>query len=200
MLKGKCIECSNKGFATLIFDGFKPVIGGIYKLIDITKGTLSQNNTFHDLIEILYDFMLKTDCFIIEDNGIIYDLSCSDPKELKNIVKAKYGKSFEKIFYADLNDNGKPILLECDCYELLPEHVKKDFKEGNKQRLKGKLFSWSDYTKANRKTVISRLLFIMDRYGVDDNKYLELRKYFDDKEISYINKIASKFEGEIKGE
>ena len=196
MLKGKCIECSNKGFATLIFDSLKPVIGGIYKLIDITKGTLAQNNTFHDLVELLYDFMLKTDTFIIDDNEIIYDLRCSDPKNLKEIIKAKYGKSFEKVFYADIVNN-KPVLLECDCYELLPQHVKMDFIDGNKQRLKGKLFSWSDYTQANRKTTISRLLHIMDRFGVDSPKYIELRSYFDDKEIAYINRVSNKFDGRI---
>ncbi len=198
MLKGKCIECSDKGFATLLFEGLKPVIGGIYKLIDITKGTLAQNNTFHDLVELLYDFMLKTDTFIIEDNNVIYDLSCSDSKELKNIIKAKYGKSFEKIFYADILNN-KPVIIECDCFELLPEHVKADFKEGNKARLKGKLFSWSDYTQSNRKTTISRLTYIMDRFGVDTHKYLELRKYFDNKEVAYINKVSAKFHGQIIG-
>jgi len=199
LLKGKCIECSDKGFATLVFDGLKPIIGKVYKLIDITKGTLAQNNTFHDLVELLYDFMLKTDTFMIEDDGIIYDLKCSDPKELKNIIKAKYGKSFEKVFYADIVDN-KPVIKECDCFELLPQHVKLDFKEGNKARLKGKLFSWSDYTQSNRKTTISRLLYVMDRFSVDSPKYLELRSYFDDKEVKYINRIADKFNGQIIGE
>ncbi len=198
MLKGKVIECSGKGFATLLFEGFKPVVGGIYKLIDITKGTLAQNNTFHDLIELLYDFMLKTDCFVVEDNEIVYDLRCSDSKNLKEIIKAKYGKSFEKVFYADIINN-EPVILECDCFALLPQHVKNNFKEGNKARLKGKLFSWSDYTQSNRKTTISRLLHIMDRFGVDTQKYLDIRKNFDDKEVKYINRVANKFDGQIIG-
>lgn len=197
-IKGSCIKCSGNT-ATLSFKGLTPVLHGIYKLIDITKGTLAQNNTFHDLVDILYNYMLSTNTYIIEDGGIIYDLSCSDPKQLKDIIKAKYGKSFEKVFYADIID-GKPVILECDCYELLPMHVKEDFKDGNKARLKGKLFSWADYTQANRKTVISRLLYIMELFGVDTPDYRELRSYFDEKELKYINKVSNKFNGKIIGE
>ena len=49
------------------FDDKKPVIGRKYKLIDITDKTLEQNGTFHDLIDILFDFMLKMDLFILEN-------------------------------------------------------------------------------------------------------------------------------------
>ena len=198
-LFGKCLECSDKGFATLLFEGIKPIIGHIYKVIDITHGTLAQNNTFHDLIHIFYDYMLKNDNYVVESGGITFDLRCDTPEKLKGIIKQRYGKGFLKFYYADILD-GKPVIMEADTYDLIPDYAKVDFANGNRRRIIGKLLSWSKYTLSNRKTTISRLMYIMDIFGVDSPKYLELRSYFDDKELKYINRVSNKFNGKIIGE
>ena len=103
-LHGKCIECSDKGVATFHITGTKPEIGKPYYLKDATKKTNAQNNTLHDILEIFFKWMLKNDMFIYNNDGAIFDLSCADEDELKNIMKQRYGAGFEKIFYA--NDKG----------------------------------------------------------------------------------------------
>ena len=198
MLKGKCLECSNKGFATLIFEGLKPIIGRKYKLIDITDKTLEQNGTFHDLIDMFYDFMFKNDLFILKDDGMTYNFKCENPDNLKDIFKQRYGRGFKQIKYADIVDD-KLVMIGVPCYNDVPIHVKADFENGNRHRIEGKLYSWSTYSISQSKQTISRLIMMMDKFGVDTQKYLDMRKDFDQKEINYINRVVKNFDGQVLG-
>ena len=175
MIKGKCIKCDGN-IVTLLLDAGNIAIGKLYKLIDVSLGTLAQNSTFHDLIHLFYDWMLKNDMFIIEDDGIIYDRKCSEPEELKGKIKQKWGKGSECYYYADLNKKGEPILVKAVTFNDIPLYARDNFIQGNKQRIIAKLFSWADYTLSNRKQTISYLITIMDRFGVDTPKYLDMRK------------------------
>ena len=85
-LHGKCIECSDKGFATFYITGTLPEIGKHYYIKDATKKTNAQNNTLHDVLTIFFKWMLERDIFKIEDDGKVFDLSCADVDELKNII------------------------------------------------------------------------------------------------------------------
>ncbi len=191
MLKGKCKKISESEFIfTFLKD--KPIEGRDYILEDLTEGTNAQNSLFHEILQQFYKWMLKTDTFIIEDDGIIYDLRCSDWYNLKDKLKAKYGKGFSKIKYADII-NEKPKLCTADSFNDLPMHVREDFKDGNRERVEGKLVSWADYSKNQRRQLLDITLLIMDKFCVDSNDYIELREELGKKSDKYLNKLRKKF-------
>lgn len=195
MLKGLCVEIGDQMAKIKLFDCLL-IVGRKYKLVDITNKTLEQNGTFHDLIDIFYDFMFKMDLFILEDDGIVYNLKCDSPDTLKDIFKQRYGRGFYEIKYADIVDD-QIVMIGVPHYNDLPIHVKADFENGNRHRIEGKLYSWSTYSISQSKQTISRLIMVMDKFGVDTKKYLDMRKGFDKKELDYINRVTNKFDGRI---
>ncbi len=201
MLKGKCIECSDKGFATLLFNSNKPKVGSEYILEDLSEGTNAQNKLFHEILQQFYKWMLKTDTFIVNDNGIDYDLRCGEWEELKDLLKARYGRKWSHINYVN-NDmemisitKKKPKGWEgkYDPISLIPDYVWNDFNNGNKKRIKQVLYSWGDYNKDQRRQLLDITLLIMDKFGVDSKDYLELREELDTKSDKYLQKLRSKF-------
>ncbi len=201
MLKGKCIDCSDKGFATIVFNKDKPKINTEYLLEDLSEGTNAQNKLFHEILKQFYWWMFKNDTFIIEDNDIVYNLTSADPDELKDIMKARYGRKWSNINY--VNDKLEMVSIPkkkpknwkgvYNPISLIPDYVWKDFNNGNKKRIKQVLISWGDYNKDQRRELLDITLLIMDKFGVDSNDYIELREELDKKSDKYLNKLRKKF-------
>jgi hypothetical protein len=192
-IKGLCIE-SGEGIARFSFSDSMPLAGKTYILEDITEGTSPQNKTFHEILRIFYTWMLENDFFMLEDYGITYDLRCTGWKDLKKKLKRAFGRGFERIVYV----NDKFQMIEAADETEVPMYVMEDLRtNGNTKRVKGDLWSWSDYGLIHRRNLIGTTLLLMDRFGVDTKKYQDMRKCFDKKTLSYIAKMQVKFSGKV---
>lgn len=189
MIKGLCIE-SGKGEAKLLFEGSIPLAGKYYYLEDITTGSKNQNNLFHALLQVFWNFMFETNTFIIEDNGVIYDLSSDCWESLKDLLKSKYGLKFSHIEYVNDKYQMKKVFIKqpkdwippkwytLDYYEpwaLIPDYAIEDFTNGNSERIKGVLISWADYSMPQRHKLITKVFLFMDLWGVESYKYEEIK-------------------------
>lgn len=144
-----------------------PVVGRYYSLEDAISGSRALNNTFHALIDCLYIWMLKEDNFVHDNNGIIYDFRCANKAELKNIFKQRYGAGADHYEFVDMDYK----MVSIKDRLLIPVYVTEDFMNGNKQRIKQILKSWSQYTHKQQHKLVDTLINIMDHIGVDSKKY-----------------------------
>jgi len=189
MIKGLCIESGEDG-AKFIFEGSIPLTGRYYYLEDLTTGSGKQNRLLHALLTVFWDFMFNTNTFIIEDNGVIYNLSSDCMENLKDLLKHKYGLGFSHIQYVDnryrmkrlsmkMPKNWvKPELYTLDHYDpwaLVPDYVLEDFTNGNSERIKGVLISWIDYSMPQRHKLITKVFLLMDLFGVESHKYENIK-------------------------
>ena len=171
MIKGLCVE-SGEGEAKLIFESPTPLTGRYYYLEDVTGGSSNQNKLFHALLTVFWDYMFETNTFIIEDNGVIYDLSSDCVASLKDLLKARHGKGFERYKYVN-NNNG---ISSVDKFEDLPMYALEDFNSGNTNRINGVLISWADYSMPQRYKLITKVFLFMDLFGVDSKKYATIKE------------------------
>ena len=132
-------------------------VGRTYDIEDATRGTSAQNRLFHALISEYYKSGLH-DC----------DGSWQD---LRNQIKRSLGAGFESYVYADIED-GKPRICQANNYEDIPLKVRLD--KDKKLLIRGRLKSWSDYTKKERKTTIDNLKNEMLNKGVNSKKFDEI--------------------------
>ena len=152
-MKVLCIESSNA--KSVINIQLEP--GRYYNIEDASKGTSAQNRLFHAMITEYYKSGLH-DC----DGGW---------KDLRNLVKRDLGARFESYVYATIED-GKPRIHQCDTYEEIPESVRKD--PDLKKMVRGRLKSWGDYTKKERRNTIDNLKTEMLNRGVATKKFDEI--------------------------
>jgi len=194
MLKAKCIECSDKGFATFYFEGKKPKPNDYYHLEEQTGKSLELNGLFHAIIPEFYYWMFNRDQFIFNDGGVELDFRSANWYKLKDLLKQNYG---EGNVYKFVNDKYE-MEEEKDFYSI-PEYVINDFNDGNTKRVKLVLKSWRDYTPKQGQLLIDRIFKLMDKLGVDTKKYLQIREYLDKKETdklnndNYIKNVKNKF-------
>lgn len=189
MLKAKCIECSNKGFATFYFEGKKPKQGEYYHLEEQTGKSLELNGLFHAIIPEFYYWMFNRDQFIFDDGGIEIDLRASSKWDLKDVLKQKYGEG--NIYkYSDKNHK----LKGKKDFHKIPDYVIEDYNNGNTERIQLVLKSWRDYNEEQAARLVDIIIKLMDKLGVDTPKYKNIRDYLDKKAI---NNIVNKFDGKI---
>lgn len=169
-MKGKCIGLDGEDYIIRLFAG-SLTVGNDYTMEDAARGTAAQNRAFHALLTAFWHWMHRTDNFVFEDCGRIYDLSTPDPDKFKRFFKYKYGAGADHYQY--VNDNME--MVEVKIFEEIPAHVMQDQKEGRPARIKVVEKSWSDYTKKQRQEAIDTLLRIIDFSGCDDKKVSEIR-------------------------
>lgn len=157
MMKIYISDINNRVLTANIING-SPKIGKEYMLEDALHGTSAQNRFFHLLVQEYFN------------SGLFSD-NVTSWFELREHIKRRLGQGFDKIIYVD--DNIK--IHEIDYKELhtIPNHIRKD-----KDRLRGKLKSWGDYTKNQRKACIDNLIAEMETAGVNSKRFNEIMKEF----------------------
>lgn len=134
-------------------------VGRTYSIEEAEKGTNNQNSAFHALCTEYYKSGLHS--------------YSNDFKTFKDHIKKDLGQGFNSFIYVELIDN-KPIIKDAKKYEDIPEEIRKD--QDFKNLIRGKLKSWSDYTKKQRKDTIGNLISEMRLTGVNSKKFDEIIK------------------------
>jgi hypothetical protein len=142
----------------------KPEIGVEYNLEKASEGTAEQNRAFHSLLQEYY----KTGLWSYQGSG--YNQGAT-MEEFKKMIKRKLGAGFESYIYVDFVE-GMPKLFEVVKYEDIPSHVRQDQDRAN--YIRGRLLSWSDYTKEQRRKTMDNLISEMHQVGVNTPKFTEI--------------------------
>lgn len=140
----------------LIAQGEEPEVGRVYELTDPADGTDRQNKAFHALV------------------GEYFRSGCSSYRaksyfEFRDLIKRDLGAGWEKIIYVDPLDPS-PIIHEVKSEDDLPAHVR-----ANKRVLaRGRLKSWADYSKKERRMTLDNLVAEMHAAGVQTKHFYEI--------------------------
>jgi len=118
-----------------------PVVGRTYTLEDAATGTTAQNKAFHALIGEYW----KSGC---------HSYKADNFDDFRNQIKRALGAGFEAFVYAVIVD-GKPVILDAPTYQDIPPEVRRD--PALKQLVRGRLKSWADYTKKERRETMDKL-------------------------------------------
>ena len=137
----------------------KPEIGRSYQLEDAESGTGAQNRAFHSLLGVYY----SSRAWSYEGSG--YDLGATYD-EFRNLVKRKLGAGFERFIYVDPNEE-LPVIHDAAALADIPPHVPRNL-------IRGRLKSWSDYSKRERRDTMDRLIAEMMEVGVQSKKFFEI--------------------------
>ena len=143
-----------------------PIIGRHYNLEDSETGTAAQRKTVHALMSEYF----KTGMHSYKADNI---------KEFKKQIKKYLGAGFESFIYVEikkpvmgLETLNRPAIKDAKKYEDIPEEIRKDpyFKE----LIRGKLKSYTDYTKKQAKNLLDNLIAEMLAAGVNSKKFNEI--------------------------
>lgn len=146
----------------------KPIIGRHYNLEDSLSGTAAQNKCFHALIGEYYKSGLHN-----------YDKV--DLVEFKKLIKKNLGAGFESFVYVEFNYKyNEHIIKEATVFMDIPDYIR--LNDNMKQMIRGRLKSWSDYSKKQRQKTMDNLIAEMDTVGVCSKKYFEIREGMELKE------------------
>ncbi len=143
-----------------------PVIGKRYNLEDAVNGTAAQNKAFHALLQEYF-------------KSGMHSYNVDNFVDFKNQIKRHIGAGFESFIYVDikkpvmgLETLDRPIIRDAKKYEDIPEAIRKD--EHMKELIRGRLKSWSDYSKAERQKTLDLLIAEMTEAGVNSKKFSEI--------------------------
>ncbi len=136
----------------------EPEPGRSYHLEDAATGTLAQGALFHALVAEYW-------------RSGAHSYTAKSYDDFRNCIKRKLGAGFEAYVYAVIQD-GKPVILDAKTYGDIPEAVRND--PALKQLVRGRLKSWADYTKRERRETIDRLIAEMIQAGVNSRKFSEI--------------------------
>lgn len=129
--------------------GAAPEEGKTYLLEDATDGTQQQNRAFHPLVQEFF----RSGC---------HSYNCETWQELKDFIKRDMGAGFESYVYAD----------ESGMHEV---KTKEEIPAGTpRTHIRGKLKSWSKYTKKQRRETMDLLISTMIQAGVNTKKFHEI--------------------------
>jgi hypothetical protein len=140
------------------YGGDTLTVGVWYSAEPSDEGTLAQNKAFHALCQEYY----YSGC---------HSYPAASFKEFRNYIKKNLGAGFESYVYIMQTPDGF-VWTETSLYKDISRNVAKD-KDG-KPLIKGKLKSWADYTKKERKETIDRLVSEMHQAGVQTKKFYEI--------------------------
>lgn len=160
MIKGLC-TVSTGSVVNLLIDGEMPKVGHYYYLESATEGTTAQNKTFHALTMEYFNSGQSS-----------YD--AANYADFKNQIKRHLGQGFECYIYATFDDDMNVIIKEVKTAEDIPSSIKNS--EIYKDQIRGKLKSWSDYTKKQRKNTIDNVISEMHQAGINTPKFEEILK------------------------
>ena len=161
-MKGLCTVSSGGVVNLLISGGDLPEVGHYYFLESATEGTGAQNRTFHALtLEYFKSGMHSYDA--------------TDYSDFKNQIKKHLGQGFESYVYVDYSTKDYPFMNDCKNKKDLPEWVI-DANRIKPGMIRGKLKSWSNYTKKQRKTTIDNVISEMLQSGINTHIFQEILK------------------------
>jgi hypothetical protein len=165
MIKGLC-TVSTGSVVNLLVEGELPEVGHYYYLESATEGTSAQNKTFHALVMEYF-----------KSGQHSYD--CSDFADFKNQIKRHLGAGFEGFVYIDIKTDKKTgkthyKMFDVKKIEQIPLYIRED--PDMKDMIRGKLKSWSNYTKKQRKNTIDNVISEMHQAGVNTPKFEEILK------------------------
>lgn len=152
-MRAICIDASAE---QSIFN-IEAIVGRTYEIEDISKGSGAQNKAFHALLLEYHKSGLHS------YNGNF--------KIFKDEIKKYLGEGFESYVYATIQ-NSKPRIKKATNYEDIPEYIRKD--PDLKDMIMGRLKSWSDYTKKQRRETMDKLISEMRQSGVNSKKFEEI--------------------------
>ena len=140
----------------------KPVVGRKYNLEDAVSGTAAQNKAFHALLNEYYI------------SGM-HNYNKIDFKEFKKQIKKILGAGFESFIYVEIDYNTfgtKPIIKDAKTYLDIPVEIRQD--PDMKDVIRGRLKSWSDYTKKERMKTMDNLISEMHQVGIVSKKFMQI--------------------------
>ncbi len=136
---------------------------GVYTLESVESGTNAQNKAFHALLSEYW-------------KSGAHSYQAKTFEDFRNQIKRSLGAGFESYVYAVI-ENGKAKILGAEKYQDIPEEVRKD--PDLKQLVRGRLKSWSDYTKKERRQTMDALISEMRHVGVNTRKFQEILEGMD---------------------
>jgi len=146
------------GLQYLVADKEMPVIGKEYILEDAENGTDAQNKAFHALLGEYW----KSGCHSYDAKSF---------PEFKNCIKRALGAGFEAFIFVTL-ENGRTVIKDAEKYNDIPVNIRTD--PELKKLARGRLKSWSDYTKKERRETMDKLISEMHQAGVQTAKFNEI--------------------------
>jgi len=179
-MKFLCIKSKKQEVSFLVSGSEIPKEGRYYIIEDSATGTTAQNKAFHALVSEYWRCGM-------------HSYSAKSFDEFKKIIKKNLGEGFEAYMYADIRD-GMPVLIEVKTTEEIPVSIKRDPRL--KERIKGRLKSWSDYSQKQRRETIDRLISEMIQAGVNTQKFDEIITGMETKK----QMILDIFNGEVVSE
>lgn len=142
----------------------QPEPGMVYQLEDAALGTNAQGRLFHPLVLEYW----KSGLWSYPGSGYRPGMTYH---EFRDEIKKKLGAGFEAFLYADVV-GGKPFVKKVSKFEDIPEHIRKD--ERRRELIYGRLKSWADYGKRERRMTIDNLIHEMLEMGVNSKKFDEI--------------------------
>ncbi len=140
----------------------KPVVGRKYNLEDAISGTAAQNKAFHALLNEYYI------------SGM-HSYNAPSLSEFKKLIKRQLGAGFESFIYVEIDYNTfgvKPQIKDAKTYWDIPLKIRQD--PDMKDVIRGRLKSWSDYTKKERMKTMDNLISEMHQVGIVSKKFMEI--------------------------
>jgi hypothetical protein len=137
-----------------------PTVGRKYSLDDAECGTNAQNKLFHAILDIYY----KSGAWSYQGSGYKQGATYD---EFRNMIKRKLGAGFEAYVWVD-PDESPPFIHDAKTRGEIPKRIPVSL-------IRGRLKSWSLYTKTERRKTIDLLFSEMDQVGVRSTKLDEIR-------------------------
>lgn len=159
MIKG-LVTVSTGSDVQLLVGGEMPEVGQYYYLESATEGTGAQNRAFHALTMEYW-------------KSGQHSYNADNYNDFRNQIKRTLGAGFECFIYVLLH-SGSPKIYDAKTIDDIPEEVRTD--PDMKDTVRGRLKSWSDYTKKQRTSTIDNLISEMLQAGINSKKFEEILK------------------------
>lgn len=143
----------------------QPEVGCRYALENVANGTGAQNRAFHALVGEYY----KSGLWSYQGSGYNQGATYS---EFRDIIKRNLGVGFDRFYYADLDSSGAPRIHEAKSFADIPQRIRAD--PARRDMIRGRLKSWADYTKKERRETMDKLIAEMMQMGVNSAKFDEI--------------------------
>jgi hypothetical protein len=138
-----------------VVESGKPEVGKYYTLEDADKGTGAQNRAFHSLLGEYF-------------TSGLWSYQVKDFDTFRDCVKRTHGAGFISYAYADIVDD-RAVLKVVDTWQEVPEYIRDSPKM--KDYVRGRLKSWTDYTKKERRKTMDSLIVEMKMVGLNSKKF-----------------------------
>jgi hypothetical protein len=134
---------------TFMAEGDAPQVGRRYLLEDVATGTSAQNRAFHALVQEYW-------------RSGAHSYNAQTFAQFRDLIKRDLGAGFESYIYASAEGIKRAATMD-------------EIPAGTQMRdIMGKLKSWADYSKTERRETMDRLIAEMETAGVNTPKYREI--------------------------